>query len=101
MTAIIKAYCPTGTNTEAIERYMDGQGGYTTYSAMGHWQGISEQVVVYECVADSYMPRSQIEHAGRVFLGDNPGEPAFLATVQDVEVTKIYIERKDRHEREL
>lgn len=99
MSAIMRAYCPTGTNPEAIVNLMIGHGGYTTTSGMGHWVGpdhkiISEQVVIYECVVPDIKARMQLEHAGRAFLNDNRKEQAFLGVVIGQRVEQVYINQE-------
>ena len=99
MFSIIRAYCPVGTDTQAIRHLMLAEGGYTTYAACGHWAGpagkvISEDVEVYECVMAGvcgFGPREKLERAGLVYLNDNRKEQAFLGVVIGERVQQVYL----------
>ncbi len=100
MSKIIRAYCPTGTNADAIKHMMLGVGGYTTFSGMGHWldsecHDVAEPVVVYECVApDTMNAETALIRAGNIFLNDNRKEQAFLGVVIGAGVKQVYIEQE-------
>lgn len=101
--AIMRAYCPLGTDTQAIRHMMLGMGGYTTYPGRGHWvdsagNEVAEDVTIFECVTPDRRIECDwsagLEHAGRVFLYDNPNEQAFLGVIIGASVKSIYITKE-------
>ncbi len=101
MFSIIRAYCPVGTDTQAIRHLMLAEGGYTRYPARGDWAGltgevISEDVEVYECVMAGPFSREKLERAGLVYLNDNRKEQAFLGVVIGAGVKQVYLEQEKK-----